>query len=227
MSRKSGTGVPATKRPVIVLAGEDANDRRCLRILLEARCPDMRGRLVEINSPVRLRQATGGTLASRIDKLRRLVQARAARERAEIACAFIHEDLDDADGPGYLETHTRVEKELLRSFPTAHYVLAVEEIEAWLLLFPDALASLVSSWQVPTKYRGKDTGRLTDPKHILMSEVSRTGRRYKESDAPDVLEKAVALDGFPAPLGTNRSWTRLMEDAATCCSSHISKAKKK
>src|SRR5690606_16939457 len=77
-----------------------------------------------------------------------------------------------------------------RAQPTlkkVHYVLAVEEMEAWLLLFPDALSDLVGSWKLPAKYRGKDTGRLTDPKGILMREVSKGGRRYRESDAPAVL----------------------------------------
>ena len=150
MSRRGGTRIRATRRPVVVLAGEDRNDRRCLRILLEAFCEEMRGRLVEINEPV-----------------------------------------------------------------------AVEEMEAWLLLFPDALSDLVGSWKLPAKYRGKDTGRLTDPKGIFMREVSKGGRRYRESDAPAVLERVVALAIHREPIGSNRTWTRLGTDIADCCSRHL------
>lgn len=38
----------------MVLAGEDATDRSCLRVVLEDTCPEMCGRLVEIADPVRL-----------------------------------------------------------------------------------------------------------------------------------------------------------------------------
>ncbi|MFF3444129.1 hypothetical protein [Streptosporangium sp. NPDC002721] len=222
MSRKGGTRIAATRRPIVVLAGEDGNDRRCLRILLEAYCPDMRGRLVEINGTLRLSDATGVELERRVERLRRLVNARAARESAEVACVFVHEDLDRPDGTDYRAIRERVDGALGKAFTSAHHVLAVWETEAWLLLFPDALEALVSGWKLPQKYRGKDTGRLTDPKRILMDEVSRQGRRYRESDAPDVLEKAVALGKLKSPVGSNRSWLQLRDDAERCCSEHIS-----
>lgn len=69
--RRGGTGTRAAKKPIIVLAGEDRNDCKSLRILLEAFCPDMRGRIVEIKDSVRLRQATGKTSLSGSILLRR------------------------------------------------------------------------------------------------------------------------------------------------------------
>jgi hypothetical protein len=205
----------------VVLAGEDANDRRSLRVLLEEFCPDMRGRLVEINETVRLHQASGVNLSVRVGKLARLARARAEREKADLACLFVHEDLDAADGAHYVEAREKVQKALEAELGRAHYVLAVEEIEAWLMLFPGALSGYVSSWQVPAKYRGKDTGRLTDPKRILMREVSRGSRTYRESDAPDILKKAVELGCHVAPEGVNRSWDRLRADAGHCCRDHL------
>ncbi|WP_406312837.1 hypothetical protein OHA77_30480 [Streptosporangium sp. NBC_01639] len=222
MRRKGGTRIAATKWPIVVLAGEDSNDRKCLRILLEAYCPDMHGRLVEINGTLRLCDATGAELERRVERLRRLVNARAARDNAEVACVFIHEDLDRTDGTDYHPIRERVEKALGKAFGSAHHVLAVWETEAWLLLFPDALAALVAGWKLPQKYWGKDTGRLTDPKRILMEEISRSGRKYRESDAPDVLEKAIALGKLGNPLGSNRSWSQLRDDVERCCSEHIS-----
>jgi hypothetical protein len=221
VSRRGGTRIRATRRPVVVLAGEDRNDRRCLRILLEAYCDEMRGRLVEINEPVRLHRVPADRLPRRISDLAALVRARAAAEDAELACAFVHEDLDGTDGDTYPVIHHRVQQALRAELGNAHYVLAVEEMEAWLLLFPDALSDLVGSWKLPAKYRGKDTGRLADPKSILMREVSKGGRRYRESDAPAVLERAVALALHRDPVGSNRSWTRFGTDIADCCSRHL------
>lgn len=221
MSRNGGTGLRAQKKPVVVLAGEDRNDRRSLRLLLEAHCPDMSGRIVEINDPVRLRQASGANLADRAAKLARLARARAKRENADLACVFVHEDLDTTDGDGYVQTRTRVQKVLEAELGNAHYVLAVWELEAWLLLFPDVLAGFVSSWRVPAKYMNRDTGRLADPKRIMMREVTKASRRYRESDAPDVFAKVIELGRHGDPVGTNRSWTRFRADIDECCGRHL------
>lgn len=209
-------------KPVVVLAGEDANDRRSLRVLLEAFCPDMNGRIVEINDPVRLRDASQQNLSARVNKLARLVRARAAREGADLACVFVHEDLDRVDGSEYDAARARVQAALAREFGTAHYVLSVWEMEAWLLLFPDALTSVVKSWKVPAQYRNRDTGTLSDPKKVLMHKVSGASRRYRESDAPEVLAQAVALRCVDRPEGTNRSWQQLHADAVDCCRAHLS-----
>lgn len=209
-------------KPVVVLAGEDANDRRSLRVLLEAFCPDMNGRIVEINDPVRLREASQQNLSARVNKLARLVRARATREGADLACVFVHEDLDRVDGPEYVAARARVQAALAKEFGTAHYVLSVWEMEAWLLLFPDALSGVVKSWKVPAQYRNRDTGALSDPKRILMQKVSGAPRRYRESDAPDVLAQAVALGCIDRPEGTNRSWRQLHTDAVDCCRAHLS-----
>jgi hypothetical protein len=209
---------------VVVLAGEDRNDRCCLRILLEAYCDDIRGRLVEINDPVRLHKVAPERLLAQVTDLARLARARAAREDAELACVFVHEDLDRTDGDEYPTIRRRVQEALEAELGNAHYVLAVEEIEAWLLLFPDALSTAVGSWKVPAKYQGRDTGRLADPKGILTREVTKGNRRYRESDAPNVLEEVVKAGGLLSPAGSNRSWTRLRTDVEECCQLHIRQA---
>lgn len=219
---RGGTRIRATRRPVVVIAGEDANDRKCLRVLLEQFCPEMRGRIVEVNDPVRLRCAGDDTLSKRAETLARKVRARAARENADVACVFVHEDLDGVDGPNFTAERERVQRALVQVLGKAHYVLAVEEIEAWLLLFPEALTGLVSSWKVPAQYRSRDTGTVVDPKGVMKRIVSgNAGRRYRESDAPEVLNKAAALGCLNRPAGTNRSWTQLRFDAGECCQRHI------
>ena len=223
---RGGTRIRATRKPVIVLAGEDSNDRKSMRILLEEFCPQMRGRIVETNAAVRLRGANPTTLVERVRILKGKVEARAEREAADLACVFVHEDLDGTDGTRYAADRARVQKALSRAFGSAHYVLAIEEIEAWLLLFPEALTNLVSSWKVPAQYRNRDTGTLTDPKGLMRRVVSGPTRRYRESDAPDAFAKAAAMGCFDRPIGTNRSWDQLRTDASECCRHHIPQSRK-
>jgi len=222
VSGRSGTRIRSTRKPVVVLAGEDRNDRSSLRVVLEELCPQMRGRIVEINDVPRLRNARAETLVNRVEGLARLVRARGAREDAEVACVFIQEDLDQLDGDIYLKTRQRVQTALDATFPSAHYVLPVWELEAWLLLFPESLGSFVAGWNVPRQFSGVDTGRISDPKQVLMRSVTGTSRRrYRESDAPDLFGKAVALGEIHRPTGTNRSWAKFREDANACCGQHL------
>lgn len=212
---------------MVVLAGEDRNDRECLRVLLEAWCPAMSGRLVEIKDSVRLLHAKShGELTSRVKTLASKARAKAKLERADLACVFVHEDLDRPDGDEYTEARQRVQSALDAQFDNAHYVLSVAEVEAWLLMFPAALTGTVSSWRVPQQYQNRDTGTLGDPKQILTRNVSGSGRRYRESDAPGVLAKAVALNCIDKPIGSNRSWNQLRADVTECCTLHIPRARR-
>jgi hypothetical protein len=163
VSPRGGTRQRAVRKPVIVLAGEDSNDRQCLRIAIEALCPAAKGRIVEINDAVRLRQASHENLTARVDKLARVARARAARENAEIAAVFVHEDYDAVD----------------------------------------------SDQRQGVRRRVQDALRVHDPKQVLMREVSGKGPRYRESDAPKVLQKAVDLAVLGNPTGTNCSWHEL------------------
>lgn len=97
--------------------------------------------------------------------------------------------------------------------PRARYVLAAWEVEAWLLLFPDALRAYCATWSVPRVRRGTDTGLIDDPKRVMVRDVSKVGPRYRESDAPAILEKVVALSHHTRPCGSNRSWRLLVADA--------------
>jgi hypothetical protein len=99
-------------------------------VLLAAMCPDMQGRVVEINTSVRLRLATGSNLAQRVDVLARTARARAAREDAELACVFVHEDLDGVDGDGCQSILKRVAQVIEAALGVGHYILVAAETEA-------------------------------------------------------------------------------------------------
>jgi hypothetical protein len=183
-SRPGGTSRRATRRPIVVVAGESANDREVLRYFLEEFCPEMQGRIVFLNDKVPLRDAGEENLRRRVTRFAAQVRAKAARERASVAAVFVHEDLDEVDSRRYDLIHERVQRALVRELENAHYVLATWEIEAWLLLFPEQVAAFATKWQVPVSLRGRDTGRFQDPKRIFKEEISRAGPTYRESDAP-------------------------------------------
>lgn len=205
----------------MVLAGEDATDRSCLRVVLEDTCPEMRGRLVEIADPVRLHAAPAEKLTSRVSALARKARARAARERAELACVVVHEDWDATDGPDAGHARERVQKALAAELGSAHYVLATWEIEAWLLLFPDAQRATAAKWSLPHRYLDRDTGLIADPKSMLRTHCVDGRRRYSVTDAPTVLAKAVELREIDRPRGRNRSMEHLTQEAQTCCAEHL------
>lgn len=208
----------------MVIAGEDRNDRESLKVLLEEHEPGLRGSIVQIGDPVRLHKATGQNLIDRVRSI--LNKARGIAEKqgrgTRVACLYVHEDLDVVDGTVYQEAQRRVEQEIHRQFGHGHYVLAVVEMEAWMLLFPEALPYVVKAWKLPAKYRGKDTGRFEDPKRILTREVSGgNGRRYTESDAPTVFRAVVAGGHHRTPVGTNKSWSRFRQDLQLCGQQHL------
>jgi hypothetical protein len=75
-SRPGGTSTRATKKPIVVVAGESANDREVLRCFLEAFCPQMRGRIVFLNDKVPLRDASETNLNKRVKRFSSLVRAK-------------------------------------------------------------------------------------------------------------------------------------------------------
>jgi hypothetical protein len=215
--RNGGTNTRATKKPIIVVAGESGNDRAILRDFLEAFCPEIRGRIVFLNEKVSLRDARDGTLKTRVEHFKKLVQARAAREKAAVAGVFLHEDLDEVDSSTYDTIRSRVQQALARELLNAHYVLAVWEIEAWLLLFPESIAHFNTGWGVPARRRRRDTGRFQDPKRIFKDEVSKNGVSYRETDGPGIAGLVVARGEHLTPDGSNRSFADFRADVDAQC----------
>lgn len=86
-SRRGGTSTRATKKPIVIVARESANDRGVLQCFLEAFCPQMQGRIVFLNDKVPLRDASETTLNERVRRFALLARARAARESDALAIA--------------------------------------------------------------------------------------------------------------------------------------------
>jgi hypothetical protein len=121
------------------------------------------------------------------------------------------------DSDRYETVRDRVQRALARELQNAHYVLAVWEIEAWLLLFPEEVTGFATGWRVLTNCRGRDTGKFQDPKRIFKEEISKAGTRYRESDAPAIVSYIVGHNKHTAPIGSNRSYETFRTDTVDRC----------
>jgi hypothetical protein len=186
---------------VIVLAGEDDNDRRIV-----AEIPRFRighdVRMVPINDSVRLKGAASPS--TRSDRIRTLVgkaKARALRAKSELAGLVVHEDFDGVTDDTSTAPRTSVADELRDRSPCkAALALAASESEAWLLLFPDAFNRVQSRRNLPARVthgaRGRDTGLIADPKELLRSALATPV--FRESDGLRIAEAARPTGSCPA-----------------------------
>ena len=199
---------------MIVLAGEDQNDCQILAELIRAHRPDFStsAKLVRINDPVRLRRKTGPDLSAAVKVLVGKARAKALRQRVPLVGFVVHEDLDSFTDANYDKIRKELSGALKRqgsTFQTA-LALAAWESEAWLLLFPEAFPRVRPGWRVPSQTRGKDTGRIKEPKKKLKHDLG--SPTFRESDGPLVARKAVDHDLILSPDGTNRSYSGFLGD---------------
>ncbi|WP_351232259.1 hypothetical protein [Streptomyces sp. NPDC002133] len=199
---------------MIVLAGEDQNDCEILAALIRAHRPDVdtTAKLVRINDPVRLRKKSGPDLASAVKVLLGKARAKALQQKAQLYGFAVHEDLDGFTDSQYDKIRRALTDELDRQCGAFHTALALAawESEGWLLLFPEAFPHVRPKWKVPAQLRGKDTGRINEPKEKLKHGLGTP--TFRESDGPLVARKALENGLIPSPQGTNRSYADFVGD---------------
>ncbi|MFJ4680292.1 hypothetical protein [Kitasatospora sp. NPDC088783] len=210
MSKGRVAAGSGTKR-VIVVAGEDSNDRAVMTSLLRERL-DFSGKIVSINGPVAVKDATGTNLSSRVAKVVGKAKAMAVKEQGHLHGLVVHLDLDAVHGEYYDTVRARLRSEFEARCPARlALALAVWETESWLLLFPDAFPRVHAGWKVPQQLRGKDTGLIRNPKEELQHRLGKP--RYCETDSPAVMRAAVSTDPTPVKqVGTNRSYRDFLAD---------------
>jgi hypothetical protein len=84
------------------------------------------------------------------------------------------------------------------------------EIEAWWLVFPDAVVAVVDGWREPKDWLGKDVGKLENAKEALAKSVRPTGGRrkprdYHEADSIEIANIVVKLNLLPSFEGDHRT----------------------
>lgn len=208
----SGRG--ATRTPLVLVFGEDENDRQSIRILASGLRPDLAPHIVPRRNPILLVKGLKELKArQRAVSWRRTVEAE-SRVRGVLA-AIMHEDCDERE-PAHLLLSAEIERRY--SSPACRVIPATPawELEAWWFLWPDAAQALVSSWRRPDKYIGKNVGLIADAKEAYRRATSPIGRGsgqrvYRESDSPLLAAIVVQLGLLHHPLAVSGSFSEFAD----------------
>ena len=211
-----------TRTPVVLVFGENTNDARAISRLIEALCPELKGRVKARPEPASLqRSASSDTVMAWMDRIADVVR----NNERPVRCVFIHRDSDMHDPFGRLQTETEA---ALRNagVADAHAVVPVHEIEAWWLLFPDATEQVRASWAGKLDRSHADRDRHPNPKEELTRRTRRTDQRhaYSPADSPRVAQHvAAAIEHGVLPTGQSRTYQRFGSSVSQCCANVASR----
>jgi len=216
LKKPSGKG-RSTKTSVVLVFGEDDHDRECVKILLEGLRPDLARRVQKRKQPlVLIKSANTADVPDRAQRIADVVRA----ERDTVACVFAHEDCDDTE-PAHERVAAKIEAALRAAGLEAHAVAPAWEMEAWWFLWPEAVKAAFPSWRAPDDHAGRNVGMIRNAKEELRRRVTPTSAKrgfigYRESDAPGIAARVVALDLLRTPKAISKSYARFVQSAAAC-----------
>jgi len=201
-------------KPVRVLIfGEDENDCAVVRELILSVCPHLAPSILLRKEPIILaRNADRAKRIKNAEKVRAVVRAEQVRHR--VACVFIHHDADKPDDEsGLADDHRAMEDEYAFEVGV-HAVIPAWETEAWLCLFPKALASFRESWAA-VKWPAP---RAPHTKEALKRATAKTARPYSEADAPGIARRARERDDVnDVKAKLSPTFDRLRAAILACC----------
>ncbi|WP_428261375.1 hypothetical protein [Haliangium sp.] len=238
-ARSRGGGQKRAK--AVLLFGEHDHDRRAIKEIVEglrqefaASEPtpgDKRWR-EELNGDIQKRRqplvlikgVTPKELASRRASLH--AQVKADRVRYDVQAVLVHEDCDAVE-PAHEAVARRYEEAFREADFDVYPVLPAWEIEAWWLLWPDALGAYRQSWRAPVEHKGKHVGKIENAKQRLKRDVMPAGLKsaqrkkfpgYQESDSPGIAAFIRARGELSRPQGRSDSYeyfrASLVEDGS-------------
>lgn len=181
----------------VLLFGEDPNDLNALRTLVRDWHPETRVQ-IRRDPPILSRGAQRtkrGTMAERISSF-----ARAEEQRDSKVVVVAHRDCDQVE-PAHLASATELENDL-RVAGVSRPVAATPawEIEAWWMLFPEALRQVRACWRA-LNIGNTNVGSIPHAKERLRRELRPTGAaarkcpEYVESDSIRIAEE-IARSGL-------------------------------
>jgi hypothetical protein len=172
----------------VLIFGESEHDRRAIRHLVVALRPDLDGAAEERRSPLVLIKgalpATARDNAAEIAKL-----ARAEASRRDVLAVLAHQDCDALE-PAHERVASKLEDTLRTAgCPNPIAVAPAWEIEAWWLVFPEAVAGVVDGWRSPDDWLGRDVGKVKDAKEALRRAVRPRGKGSQRGRPRDYAER--------------------------------------
>lgn len=162
-------------REVVLVFGEDENDRSAVRALFQGLRPDLAGRVAVEKRRAPMTLVKGMRSPARGSRAGRVAAAVRAehRVRGVRACVF-HEDTDAVE-PSSAVLADEIRTAYAACPGVVVPAVAAWEIEAWWYLFPRAVAQTHPTWRVPDQHVGRDTGRITSPNEKLKRDVRTSG----------------------------------------------------
>jgi hypothetical protein len=199
---------------MILVFGEDHNDAQSVAAFVKlvlgegAKIKPMRRPLVLANRDSAKFKATKNA-----DHIAQAVGL--AQMKGSVTCAVIHRDADriepgeDGERKSITETYSgTLDCSVIAAVPAW-------EMEAWLMLFPDALAAYRPCWK-RLSLKGRRPGAIRDAKEALIRMLrsgDRKCRDYKELDAPGVAEKVLSLKvDLEAAVANSTSFGKFAND---------------
>ncbi|MCP9206397.1 hypothetical protein [Streptomyces cucumeris] len=164
------------------------------------KCPDV----IAMKKPIRLARAQA-KLSPRLQQIKNFAEGHA--DKAKLVGIVIHADLDAVADDNYDKVRRRIAEEMratFKEYPSA-LALAAYEIEAWLMLFPEAFPKVKPGWRLREADCRRDLAKLEKTKEHLEKYLGKPP--YSESHAPAIMEAAVKGGHVIArPTGNNRSY---------------------
>jgi hypothetical protein len=170
--------------------------------------------LARKNPPLLSKTNDRQRLASSAQRLANLWKQESAR--VLVHCIYNHEDTDAVE-PSHEETADRIELALRAAGCPGHAVACAWELEAWFLMWPEAIEATKKAWTVPNSLRNRQVGKIVDPKRELREKLAR-GKppqvQYHEKHAPEIATQIASRIGDRT--GSSQSFDRLVETLDAC-----------
>lgn len=198
MTRKKRAKPAPGSRRLILVFGEDEHDRLAIATLVRALRPGLR--VQPIRQPlVLIKGALPETARQNAEEI--AAQARDIAAGGEVLAVLAHQDCD-ACQPADVAVANRLEEALAAAGcpGTPIGVAPAWEIEAWWMVFPEAVQQVVEGWRAPTGWLGHDVGMVQDAKEALCRALrpvkgvkGKRVRDYEENDSIATAENIVSL----------------------------------
>lgn len=196
----------------ILIFGESDNDCKALKHLVEALRPGL-AKIETRKSPLILSQGTH--LGKRDEMCLEIVRFVAAeKEVSEVVSVIAHRDCDAVD-PAHIQNRDTLLKDMHNhSLPQPIAATPAYELEAWLFLWPQALAATRSCWNSVRPRR--NTGNIANAKETLRRALrpNMTTSRcpdYAECDSPKIAEHVKLLGIVRSAQGKSDSFAAFVD----------------
>ena len=177
----------AVRSKTILIFGESDTDRAALAELFRALRPDLQAvGIQKLREPLILMKPDNrlSTQRNTTNRIAGLVQAQGVSKA--VLAVIVHQDCDEVE-PGHTALADKIEKDLrAANVPNPIAATPAWEIEAWWMLFPDAVQATRPCW-APINFGDRDVGRIHNAKEELQRRL-RPVSAHDRAKCPDYAE---------------------------------------